>query len=258
MPYVEGFGTWPFGEEWLWEATATSYVPLLRVLDEFGPDESRAKLTLSLTPVLCDQLEAPGAIERCIAFLREIRPESHRRDIEGFRQAGDTGCGRGTGTLGRRVCSRRRHARAASTGRRPAAGTRPACELDLRGDARDPAAAGTRRLDRAAAASRHRLVPATLRGVGRRLLAAGVRVRAMAERDAARGWDPRHLRRADRTPRPRRRAEPASSQASRRPDAVADRPCRHRPRLGRRRLPVASRVPRLPPPHAPRPSRVGQ
>ena len=21
MPYVEGFGTWPFGEEWLWEAS---------------------------------------------------------------------------------------------------------------------------------------------------------------------------------------------------------------------------------------------
>jgi predicted glycosyl hydrolase (DUF1957 family) len=24
MPYVEGFGTWPFGDEWLWEAMATS------------------------------------------------------------------------------------------------------------------------------------------------------------------------------------------------------------------------------------------
>ena len=24
MPYVEGFGTWPFGEEWLWEAVARS------------------------------------------------------------------------------------------------------------------------------------------------------------------------------------------------------------------------------------------
>jgi 1,4-alpha-glucan branching enzyme len=91
MPYVEGFGTWPFGEEWLWEAAATSYVPLLRVLDKLGPEESRAKLTLSLTPVLCDQLEAPGAIERCVAFLREIRPESHRLDIEGFRQVGDSG-----------------------------------------------------------------------------------------------------------------------------------------------------------------------
>ena len=34
MPYVEGFGTWPFGEEWLWEAIATSYLPLLAVLDE--------------------------------------------------------------------------------------------------------------------------------------------------------------------------------------------------------------------------------
>ena len=30
MPYVEGFGTWPFGEEWLWEAMAGCYLPLLR------------------------------------------------------------------------------------------------------------------------------------------------------------------------------------------------------------------------------------
>ena len=82
MPYVEGFGTWPFGEEWLWEAIATSYLPLLDVLE-------RAPITLSLTPVLCDQLEAPGAIERCSTFLTEIRPESHRRDIEGFRRDGE-------------------------------------------------------------------------------------------------------------------------------------------------------------------------
>ena len=58
MPYVEGYGSWPFGEEWLWEAMATSYLPLLDVLDE-APE-----LTLSLTPVLCDQLEAPGVGER--------------------------------------------------------------------------------------------------------------------------------------------------------------------------------------------------
>ena len=77
MPYVEGFGTWPFGEEWLWEAIATSYLPLLDVLDEHP-----GRVTLSLTPVLCDQLEAPGAPERCLRFLREVRPESHRLDIE--------------------------------------------------------------------------------------------------------------------------------------------------------------------------------
>lgn len=96
MPYVEGgapwprptqecnplgFGTWPFGEEWLWEAIATSYVPLLGVL-------GRAPLTLSLTPVLCDQLESPGALERCLRFLTEVRPESHRRDIDLARERG--------------------------------------------------------------------------------------------------------------------------------------------------------------------------
>ncbi len=74
MPYVEGFGTWPFGEEWLWEAVASSYLPLHDVLDG-------APVTVSLTPVLCDQFEAPGATDRCLAFLREVRPESHRLDI---------------------------------------------------------------------------------------------------------------------------------------------------------------------------------
>ena len=77
MPYVEGFGTWPFGEEWLWEAIATSYLPLLDVLDA-----NPGKVTLSLTPVLCDQLEAPAAGGRFLAFLRDVRPESHRLDIE--------------------------------------------------------------------------------------------------------------------------------------------------------------------------------
>src|SRR3954453_2731519 len=75
MPYVEGFGTWPFGEEWLWEAIATSYLPLLDVLDAHP-----GKVTLSITPVLADQLEAPGALERCLAFLRETRPVSHGLD----------------------------------------------------------------------------------------------------------------------------------------------------------------------------------
>jgi 1,4-alpha-glucan branching enzyme len=77
MPYVEGFGTWPFGEEWLWEAIATSYLPLLDVLDDHP-----GRVTLSLTPVLCDQLEAPGALERCLTFLRDIRPASHALDLE--------------------------------------------------------------------------------------------------------------------------------------------------------------------------------
>ena len=84
MPYVEGFGTWPFGEEWLWEAVATCYLPLLDVLDA-----APGRVTLSVTPVLGDQLEADGALERCAAFLREIRPASHRLDLDAARESGE-------------------------------------------------------------------------------------------------------------------------------------------------------------------------
>ncbi|HTN25365.1 MAG TPA: 1,4-alpha-glucan branching protein domain-containing protein, partial [Solirubrobacteraceae bacterium] len=85
QPYVAGFGTWPFGEEWLWESIATSYLPLLDLLEDGAP------LTLSLTPVLCDQLEEPGALARCDAFLAGIRVESHRRDIAWARSEAEPG-----------------------------------------------------------------------------------------------------------------------------------------------------------------------
>ena len=84
QPYVEGFGVWPFGEEWLWESIATSYLPLLDILDEH-----RGAVTLSLTPVLCDQLQAPGAMQRCAAFLSGTRVETHRRDIEAAARESD-------------------------------------------------------------------------------------------------------------------------------------------------------------------------
>jgi 1,4-alpha-glucan branching enzyme len=82
MPYVEGFGTWPFGEEWLWEAIAGSYLPLLDLLD------GGASLTLSLTPVLCDQLEAAGVGERFETFVEEVRRHTHAQDIQGLRDGG--------------------------------------------------------------------------------------------------------------------------------------------------------------------------
>jgi 1,4-alpha-glucan branching enzyme len=82
MPYVEGFGTWPFGEEWLWEAMAGCYLPLLDLLDAGAP------LTLSLTPVLCDQLQAPGIAERFERFVGGVRRHTHEEDAKGLRAAG--------------------------------------------------------------------------------------------------------------------------------------------------------------------------
>jgi 1,4-alpha-glucan branching enzyme len=78
MPYVEGYGVWPSGEEWLWEAIATTYLPLADVLDRHAP----APLTLSITPVLADQLAAPGIAERFRAFCRDLRVRSHGLDAD--------------------------------------------------------------------------------------------------------------------------------------------------------------------------------
>jgi 1,4-alpha-glucan branching enzyme len=84
MPYVEGFGTWPFGEEWLWEAVACVYLPLLDRIDG-------APVTVGLTPVLCDQLEAmrgdPG--ERFLRHLREISTVIHAEDSEALERGGE-------------------------------------------------------------------------------------------------------------------------------------------------------------------------
>ena len=71
MPYVEGFGTYPFGEEWLFDAVARSYLPVL---------EGARDLTVTVTPVLADQLEAAGVAERMEAFLRRHRLEAAELD----------------------------------------------------------------------------------------------------------------------------------------------------------------------------------
>ena len=100
MPYVEGFGTWPFGEEWLWEAVACVYLPLLDVLDG-------APVTLGLTPVLCDQLEAMrgDAGERYLRFLREVRAPIHAEDAAGLDDGGEPRA-RGRGAPRRRATTR--------------------------------------------------------------------------------------------------------------------------------------------------------
>jgi 1,4-alpha-glucan branching enzyme len=84
MPYVEGFGTWPFGEEWLWEALASVYLPLLEVL-------RGQPVTLGLTPVLCDQLETltGDAGARFTTFLRDIRAPIHDEDARGLEAGGE-------------------------------------------------------------------------------------------------------------------------------------------------------------------------
>ena len=73
MPYVEGFGTYPFGEEWLFDAVIRSYLPVLGVARD---------LTMTVTPVLADQLEDRGVQQRLVEFCRAYRVGSAEADLE--------------------------------------------------------------------------------------------------------------------------------------------------------------------------------
>ena len=72
MPYVEGFGTYPFGEEWLFDAVIRSYLPVLEVARD---------LTMTITPVLADQLEDEGARQRLREFLVRWRIGAAEADV---------------------------------------------------------------------------------------------------------------------------------------------------------------------------------
>ncbi|GIV53497.1 MAG: 1,4-alpha-glucan-branching protein [Candidatus Kapaibacterium sp.] len=59
LPYVLHHGTWPHGSDWLCEAVAECYIPLLNVIEQLAAEGLSAPVTVDISPVLCEQLEHP-------------------------------------------------------------------------------------------------------------------------------------------------------------------------------------------------------
>ncbi len=59
LPWLAHHGSWPVGEEWLYQAWSTSYLPIVDLLHELAAEGRRDLLTLGLTPVLAAQLDDP-------------------------------------------------------------------------------------------------------------------------------------------------------------------------------------------------------
>jgi len=59
LPYVVNHGTWPHGMEWLHEAAAETYLPLLRVFRNLERDGIALHCNLNLSPILLEQLAHP-------------------------------------------------------------------------------------------------------------------------------------------------------------------------------------------------------
>jgi 1,4-alpha-glucan branching enzyme len=88
LPYVVNHGTWPHGMEWLHEAAAETYLPLLRVLGNLERDGVPANFNISLSPILLEQLAHPYFIAEFPKYLtRKII--AAREDEAYFIQSGD-------------------------------------------------------------------------------------------------------------------------------------------------------------------------
>jgi 1,4-alpha-glucan branching enzyme len=69
LPWLPHHGTWPVGEEWLYQAWAHSYLPMIDLLERFAAEGHRDVLTLGVTPVLAAQLDDPYALRACHDWL---------------------------------------------------------------------------------------------------------------------------------------------------------------------------------------------
>lgn len=70
LPYCRKAGVWPFGEEWVFEAMAETYIPLLDIINSLADTDAFGSFTIGFTPVLLDQLQDPYMLLRFDEVLR--------------------------------------------------------------------------------------------------------------------------------------------------------------------------------------------
>ena len=69
LPYVLNHGRWPHGSDWICEAAADTYLPLLETFQRLGAEDTPAPVTIGFTPVLANQLASPVFVREMEAFF---------------------------------------------------------------------------------------------------------------------------------------------------------------------------------------------
>ena len=88
LPYVINHGTWPHGLEWLSEAAAETYLPLLRIFGRLEKDGISLKPNINLSPILLEQLAHPVFKHELVEYLNR-KIEAAKKDQEEYRKRGD-------------------------------------------------------------------------------------------------------------------------------------------------------------------------
>ena len=83
IPYVKRQGKWPFGEVWLFEAMAETYIPLLNAIGELHDQGIKAKLTVGITPILAEQLNDEHLKDGFVKYI-DTRIEAVKGDLSRY------------------------------------------------------------------------------------------------------------------------------------------------------------------------------
>jgi len=90
MPYVLSHGKSPHGTDWLMEAAAECYLPLLHALDRLEKEGIKPRWTINMTPILAEQLDDPSFKDGFEAYCQE-KIDFAVEDSEGFKSRGELG-----------------------------------------------------------------------------------------------------------------------------------------------------------------------
>ncbi len=87
LPWVLHHGNWPHGQDWLTEAVAECYIPLLNNFNDLMNEGIPPKVSLGISPVLCEQLEHPDFKDVFINYCNE-KIEAALEDEKQFNEWG--------------------------------------------------------------------------------------------------------------------------------------------------------------------------
>ncbi|HBO84336.1 MAG: hypothetical protein A2073_05710 [Deltaproteobacteria bacterium GWC2_42_11] len=87
LPYVLSHGRWPHGADWLNEAAAETYMPLLNVFNRLVNEGISPKVTIGLTPILTEMLAHDSFKTEFKSYLGQ-KLEAAGNDIAEFERLG--------------------------------------------------------------------------------------------------------------------------------------------------------------------------
>lgn len=89
LPYVLSHGVWPHGTDWLNEATAETYIPIINMLNDCIDEGFTPKLTIGISPVLAEQLDDESFKSEFSGYL-QMKIDAALDNQKEFRHRGDS------------------------------------------------------------------------------------------------------------------------------------------------------------------------